>query len=299
MKTKYKTIEVDKEWIENNVSLIDWQRKIYPARVNTFVNYIRNGTFRNNTLLTFWKKEGQDKFFILDGQHKLEAIKKTGEKRVFDLRIIESSGKEEITEEDMMEEYETLADVKHHRTIDIIKMYLYGHKQEWVIAFLDEKYFPINVTENGGVNSLGIDNLITILYNGLKKTIVRTSLSKKKLKPFLESIDSEKYSLMKGFCQVYKNAFGEPSSDNWMYKTIVMFTLMRVWIANKEFFNEEEFVVAFKRVEQNASIRQDSHVANKEILESMTRKIYRVLNYKRSANRFVQFWDEEILIPKQ
>ena len=199
----------------------------------------------------------------------------------------------------MMEEYKSLSDVKHHRSIDIIKMYIYGREQEWLSAFLDEKYFPINVSLNGGINSLGIDNLITILYNGLKKTISRVSLSKHKLEPFLEGIDAEKYEIMKDFCKVYKDSFGEPSTDNWMYKTIVMFTLMRIWIANKDNFSDEEFISSFKRVEQNAGIRQDSHVANKEILESMTRRIYRVMNYKKSANKFVQFWDEEIVIPNK
>ena len=288
MKTKYKTVKVDKEWIKNNVSSLDWQRKIYPARVNTFVNYLRNGTFRNNSLITLWKNNESSKFFIVDGQHKLEAIKITDEKVVLDLRIIESSDKEE-----MMEEYKSLSDVKHHRTIDIIKMYIYGKKKEWVMAFLDEKYFPINISLNGGVNSMGIDNLITILYNGLKKTISRVSLSKKKLEPFLDSIDSEKYGIMKEFCMIYKRAFGEPSKDNWMYKTIVIFTLMIIWIANKEFFSEDEIINAFKRIEQNSGIRQDSHVANKEVLESMTRKIYRVIKYNRISNKFVQYWDEE------
>ncbi len=292
MKTEYQTLEIDKEWINKNVSSLDWQRKIYPARVNTFVNYLKNGKFRSNSLITLWKNNESDKYFIVDGQHKLEAIKITGEKVIFDLRIIESQDKKE-----MMEEYEILADVKHHRTIDIIKKYIYGEKQEWVIAFLDEKNFPINVTENGGVNSLGIDNLIVILYNGLKKTITRTSLSKKKLKPFLDSIDSEIYNDMKNFCRIYKKSFGDPSKDNWTYKTIVMFTLMRVWLANRSFFSENEFVEVFKKVEQNSGIRQDSHVANKEVLESMTRKIYQVINKKRMDNKFVIFWEDEILIP--
>ncbi len=292
MKTKYKTVKVDSEWIKKNISLIDWQRKIYPARVDTFVNYLRNGTFRNNSLITLWKQEDSDKYLIVDGQHKLEAIKITGKSVIMDLRIIESSDKEE-----MMEEYKSLSDVKHHKTIDIIKMYIFGKKKEWVKAFLDEKYFPINVSLNGGINSMGIDNLITILYNGMKTTISRVSLSRKKLEPFLDSIDSKKYTLMREFLDIYKASFGEPSKDNWMYKTIVIFTLMRVWIANKEFFDRIEIINAFKRVEQNASIRQDSHVANKEVLESMTRKVYRVLNYKRSSNKFIQYWDEEIVIP--
>lgn len=292
MKTKYETVTVNKEWIEQNISHINWQRKIYSGRVNKFISYLKNGKFRKNSLITLWKNEDSDKLFILDGQHKLEAIKITGEEVVLDIKTIEGLSKEEA-----MSEYDTYSDVKHHRTIDVIRTYLYGHEKEWLLAFLDDKYFPINVTENGGTNSLGIDNLVTILYNGIKTTITRTSLSKDKLRPFLESIDSQRYALMKDFCQVYKNSFGDPTKDNWMYKTIVMFTLMRVWIANREFFTESEIIEAFKRVEQNASIRQDSHVANKEILEAMTRKIYRTLNYKRSSNKFIQYWDEELRIP--
>ena len=294
MKTEYQTLEVNKEWIEKNVSNIDWQRKIYPARVNTFINYLKNGKFRSNSLITLWKNKESKRFMVVDGQHKLEAIKITEETVTLDLRIIHGSDKEE-----MMEEYKTLSDVKHHRSIDIIKMYVHGKEQEWVMAFLDEKNFPINISLNGGANSLGIDNLMTILYNGLKKTISRVSLSKKKLEPFLDSIDSQKYGVMKDFCKIYKKSFGDPSKDNWTYKTIVMFTLMRVWLANRDFFSEEEFVDVFKKVEQNSGIRQDSHVANKEVLEAMTRKIYKVINKKRTVNKFVIFWDDEILIPNK
>lgn len=78
-----------------------------------------------------------------------------------------------------------------------------------------------------------------------------------------------------------------------------MLTLMKIWIANREFFKEEEFITAFKKIEQNARIRQDSVMGGVGIkLEEMCRQVYRTINYKKSSNKFIQFWNEEILIPK-
>lgn len=294
MNIEYKQIDVNKTWISENISGVAWQRKIYPGRVNNFINHIKNGTFRKNSLITLWKKESSDKYQILDGQHKLEAIKITDISYLMDLRIIYNA-----TEQEMMEEYLSLADVKHHRTIDIVKLYVKGHKNRWLLKFIDEEEFPINITLNGGVNSIRLDNLLIVLFSGLKNTLARSSLSKNKLGPFIESLSEKEYSLMSEFCEMYKICFGDPAKDNWMYKNAIMFNLLRIWIANKDSITKQEFIDKFKMIEQNAGIRQQSFVSfDKESFRIMTHKIYKILNYKRISNKFIQYWDEEILIPR-
>ena len=46
-------------------------------------------------------------------------------------------------------------------------------------------------------------------------------------------------------------------------------------------------------IEKNGSIKQDSFIGDLATLESLTRKIYRVINKGRSVNKFKEFWIEE------
>ena len=289
MKTTYKTIKINSAWIKENTNPIDWQRKIYKSRLNTFINHIKNGTFREHSLIVLWKDANNEKYKVLDGQHKLLAIMETETSQLLDIRF-----DEDIDEKEAMAEYDSMADVKHHRMIDVIKKYVYGEKNKWLIAFLDEKTFPINVSLNGGVNSMRIDSLLNVMSNGFRTSISRANLSKKKLPLFIASLDEEIYSKTKEFCDMYKECFGDPSTESWVYKNIVMFTVMRIWLANKDFMNRQEMIESFKRIESRANIRQNSLVTSAGYLEIMTKDIYKAINYERSVNKFIIFWDENM-----
>jgi len=72
----------------------------------------------------------------------------------------------------------------------------------------------------------------------------------------------------------------------------VMFTLMKIWVKNREDFEEEEMIKRFIPVEKSGSVRQDSFIGNVAIQESLTRKIYKVINKGYSTNKFKEFWNE-------
>ena len=72
-----------------------------------------------------------------------------------------------------------------------------------------------------------------------------------------------------------------------------MFTLMRIWLKNKELFDEETIINCFKEIENKVSVKQDSVCVDALTIDSMTRKIYRVINKGRSVNKFEPFWEED------
>lgn len=291
MKTEYKEQIVNKDWIEKNVEGIEWQRELYPARVNRFVNYLKNSKFREHSLITLWKENAKGKYKVLDGQHKLEAIRICDVDMLVDLRILSYCTKFEA-----MQEYKSLADVKHHRNLDIVRLQVFGKKNEYLLRMLDEKKFPINITLNESKNGLRLDNALIVLFNGIKRTRVRQSLSKEKLEPFIESINEETYKILEDFFKIYKKCFGEPSTSIWVYKNVIIITLMRIWLANKNQIKEEEIIEAFRRVESNSAIRQDAVLGGVGVgLNQIVSRVYKTINYKRQK-KFVIFWDEEILI---
>ncbi len=63
MKISYRIAEVDKKWIRENVKKPGWQRNIYPARVNFFVNHIKNETFKRELFTV--AKDGDNGKLIL------------------------------------------------------------------------------------------------------------------------------------------------------------------------------------------------------------------------------------------
>lgn len=287
MRKEFKKIIVDSEWIKKNTTKAGWQRNLYPARVNHFVNHIQNGTFKPS-LVTVAKKG--EKLVILDGQHKLEAIIKAGVKQEMDLIVYHN-----LSDDEMIEIYKMLNNVKQPRLIDDIKIHV--GKKKWLDCYMDSKRFPINVTLNGGINSLRIDNLLNVISNGLRSELSRINLNRRKIDSFIENLDELTYLTMCDFCRFYRRCFGDPSKDNWLYRNVIMFTILRIWRNNKGFFKEDEMVKSIKPIETNDTIRRELGSSyDRNSLETITRKIYNVINFRRSANKFVIFWDEDILI---
>lgn len=277
----YKQIQVDKQWIKENIKKPGWQRTLYRSNVNKFINHIKNNTFQQS-LITVSERDGS--FFLLDGQHKLEAIDETDISFKMDICIYQN-----LIEKQEIDIYMMLNDVKQQRLIDDIKLYIGRH--DWLDAFLEEEKFPITVNIGITSNSIRIDKFLNILHNGLMEVITRSNLSRKRLPLFLDNLDSEKYAIMKDFCTLYKKCFGDPSTDNWVYsRNTVMFTLMRIWNKNKENFDDETFIKCFREIEDKQYIKQDAVATDVPTLESMTRKIYRVINKGRSVNKFEYFW---------
>ena len=185
-------------------------------------------------------------------------------------------------------------DVKGFRLADDLNGYIHLNKYEWLNAFLENKYFPMEITIRGGINSLKIGDLLNILSNGLYLSIKRKNLSRNTLKLFLEDLDSEKYNTMKEFCSFYMKCFDSPHKGNWVYKNSIMFTIMRIWIKNKDKFKEEEMIKIFRNIERSSATRQEATagVFDTSILEQMTRRMYHIINKGRSVNKFKEFWIE-------
>jgi len=286
MKISYRIAEVDKKWIRENIRKPGWQRKIYPARVNFFVNHIKNETFKRE-LFTVAKDDRDGKMILLDGQHRLEAIKKADVKIKMDMKIYEG-----LNEEEMMEEYNIAQDVKHPRIIDDIRLYI--GKNDVLDSFLDERIFPINVSEGGGLNAIRIDRFLNTYKNGTRMAMTRNNLSRKNLKEFLANLTTENFVLMKDFCSFYKTCFGDPFHDNWLYKNMIMFTIMKFWIKNKDEFSKEEMIKAFKPIIRSGSIQQDSLGVDIATQSSLSHKILRLINKGRSKNIFKKYWEEDV-----
>jgi len=286
-KTYKQNVKVDKDWISENIDVRSWNRQIYRSRVNKFINDMKNNCFDRDTLIKLSKEKGSDKLILLDGQHRLLAIKEFGEPMYVDLVIFE-----EMEEELMINKYDIANEVKVHRIIDDINKFIGRH--DWLDALLDERSFPVNITKGKTANSIRIDKMLNVIKNGFITTLSRQNISRKKLPSFLEEFDAGKFSDVKDFFTVYKKCFGDPQIGNWLYaRNTIMFTLMRIWLKNKELFDEETIINCFKEIENKVSVKQDSVCVDALTIDSMTRKIYRVINKGRSVNKFEPFWEED------
>lgn len=291
MKVSYKVAMINEEWIKNCL-VPDWQRNLYSSNVNRFVNLIRNGTFLPHSLITVAWLHGKKKWKVVGGQHRIEAIRITKASILCDLKVLEDA-----TEDDLIKEYEAGNAIKAERLIDVLKLYANGYRNEELLELLDEKKFPIIVSLNGGQNSIRVDNFLNMVYNGIRPVIGREGLGRKKAIKFIEELNQEKIGLFKEFFAFYKKCFGEPDMQNWVYRTLFVATIMRIWIANKNEFKEDELIKQFRIVSESATIRQISGAIDYASIEQMTKSIYRLINKHRSINKFTQFWDEQIEIP--
>ena len=284
MKVKYmKNVLINKDWIKKNKAL-SWQRNIYASSVNKFGSYINNGTFISS-LITLAKRKGNKELSLLDGQHRVLAIEKSGKPFRMDLRIYE-----DLNEKEMKELYFIIGKGKSHRITDDLKVYVEDHL--FLNKFL-EKEFPITVSLKGGVNAMRLDILIKVAFHSDIRAITRQGITKNNLKGVLEKIDLEKYNEMKEFFSLYKKCFGEPNKENWLYKHILLVTMVKVWKANRIFYSEKDMVSAFRKVEGSAIIRQESYGVDSPTLRRLTKKVYSIINEGRKGNKFLMFWEED------
>ncbi len=292
---KYKILKIDKSWIKNNIIKPGWQRNLYPARVNHFVNHIRNNTFERSLITV--AKDDKGKFILLDGQHKIEAILKSEVIKEMDFCVYE-----DLDDPGMVKIYKMLNNVKQPRLIDDIKIHV-GRKKndpgrkEWLDIYMKEG-FPINVTLSGGANSIRIDNLLNIIHNGRLNETKRRNLNRKIIDEFINTLDKETYSLMSEFCTFYKSCFGEPTKGNWLYRNLVVFTLFRIWKVNRngKIIDEETLQNCFKKIEANDKIKDGSLAVDIASIDELTRRIYYTLNKGRTVNKFIFFWEEDLVL---
>lgn len=289
MNCKLKQIKVNREWIKENIIRREWQRFIYTSSVNKFAGLIREDKFDPSCTITVGINE-EGKYILIDGQHRLEAIKKEDVEYEIVFKIY--SG---LDDKQMYDKFKMENNGRVFRLVDDLKGEIEFKRYDWLNAFLDDSNFPIEVTLRGGINSVKLGDILNVIYNGLRSSIIRTNLTRNKLPLFLEDLDAEKFSWMKDFCTIYKKCFGNPHRENWMYKNAMMFTFFRIWMKNKDDFKEEEFVKRWRPIERSSPIRQEATagVFDTGILESMTRKIYRTINKGYSKNMMEEFWEED------
>ncbi len=281
----YKKIKINSDWINDNIIKRDWQRSLYPSRVNKFASYIRDKQFECS-LITVAEDKDTGELVLLDGQHKLEAIKKEDIEIEMDFCIYKN-----LDEEKEIFIYRMLNEVKQFRVVDDIRTYLGRH--DWLDAFFDSS-FPIEVSLHGGINSIKIGDILIVLYSGIRDSPKRSSLSRNKLPLFLKELDATRFREMKDFCILYKKCFGNPQSDNWVYRNSIMTIIMKIWYSNKDIFSEEEFIKRFKPIEKKDGIRQLSTVGgfDQTSYELLINKIYQASNKGYSKNKFIKFWKE-------
>ncbi len=286
MKRRFKNIQISKQWIEENLLWKEWNRTIYPSKVNKLAGKIKNGEFIPEVPIITVAEDG-NKFVIIDGQHTIKAIDREGIKFDIDFKIFS-----EINEDEMITMYSAINDVKQFRVIDDIKVHIGRHR--WLDEFFTGN-FPIEVTLHGGVNSMKIGDILIVLHGGLRTSKKRNSLSRSKLPFFLSDLDGDKFKLMKDFCELYIKCFGLPHRDNWLYKNAIMLTVMKIWYKNKENYSSDDFIKRFRPIERVSSIRQISTAGgfDSTAFEIMLKQIYKTVNKGYSQNKFVPFWDKE------
>lgn len=276
---------VNTKWFEKNTFSPGWQRPLYQSRVNNFVGKIRDGQFIP-TIITLGKEKGKKLYVLIDGQHKGEGIKRSGHEVEVDLMIFE-----DLTEQEMKDIYEAMNDVKNHRMIDLITFYI--GSSEWFDALLDIDKFPLNVSMKGGVNSIRIDAFTNILANGYKLTKYRSNISKRTIGFFIKEFDAEKYTIAKDFCNFFVGTFGQPSRDNALvYKPMIMYSIMKIWKANQDSFDEETMKKCFVNVLNDAGMLRFGTGVDRPMQELLISTIYSIINKGKSVNKFVPFWTE-------
>ncbi len=196
----------------------EWNRIVRKTSVNKFELSIKNKSF-HGTLLTV-NKLG-NKFRVINGNHRLEAIKESREIVKVILDIYENLS--------IQEEKKLFSDISIESP-QTLNDYLYIYKED-IPLYKAIKNLPVNVSIYSDEKSVRFKTLLDSINstkNESKEFDVR-GLNREKALRIAKELTNEDLNMLRLFFELYREGVGIKSKDNILYKPMILIPLINLF----------------------------------------------------------------------
>jgi len=281
-KAKVSKIVISKENIDN-FEFMGNKRDIRKGNVSKLYKLLEKGQHFESPLVTSTRN---NKERILDGNHRIEAIKKLLENnptKKIEVEIFKYDG---LTDQEEKETYTAWNSGLRQSTNDFIKQYWQDIP---IIKQFKNNGFPCGVSASWANNSIEFKMLVQSYFAGIQPTFIG-GFQGSSIEFIEESkkINIEDYKIMKAFMKEYIPIFGNPDKKNLHYRNSAFCSLFRIWVDNFKTKTPEEMKKAFIRVRGGAIIANISKTgASREMTVICRNDLLREINGIRTKNPFI------------
>lgn len=229
---KYTVLVLGKDNIED-LETLDNRRMLRNSNVNKLRRLLEKGQHFETPFVC---NKAKNKFRLLDGNHRHEAIKRFLENypgRRVEVAICYYEGLDEEEEKLIY----TLWNLGTKQTTnDFVKQY-------WdeipIATLLNSPSFPWNVGPYPTPNGLEFKQIVgPYLIRNSTEVVYRSSAS-----DFIEKskqLGNADFGVLKEFAKEYTEVFGKPEKINVMYKPLNFASMMKIWLKNRELVTPEK-----------------------------------------------------------
>lgn len=280
---RYCKIRVNKENISTKFQKLSNRRDIRNGTVNSLLKVLRNGKHFETPLVC---NRINNTFRLLDGNHRLEAIEKYFS--LFPRRKVELFVfyYEDLSEDEEKAIYTKWNLGSKQSTNDFVKQYW----EDIPIAKLFEKNgFPYPVKHCWSAKAMEFKLLVGgYLSKNNEKFSGGFRSGAIKFIEEAKNLDISDYNVIKQFLKEYISVFGLPNRKNMYYKLSLFYSIIRIWLDNKDKVNPDRMHKAFVKLRGHERILYYHTVGgSREVTIQCHIDLLNVLNGKRKRGLFV------------
>lgn len=290
-----KTIDRNFEEIEfyvdkQNVSqfcMLEERRMLRDSHISTIHGSLIEG---KNPLGTLIVNKIEDKFYLIDGNHRIEAVKrflsresKSSEVKIkCTLRIYHN-----LNHAEMLEVYD-------NETMRINQTYedkLQLHIDEITFYKLLRDNFPCNVSIYPVKNSLRLRTILNAMFasnNSSVGSYLPFKLNRKNLVDFAKSLLYDDYVFFKDFVNFFIEVYGEISQDNIFSRSQYFMPLYDIYKKNLEIISSDhdQAIARFQRILGKSDLLIYNKIASRESAIILRKRMLEYMNYKITKKAF-------------
>lgn len=228
-----------------------------------------------------------DKYVLIDGNHRYEALKKIFEDKknsdlVFDVLIRQYDNCTQEEEIKLYDAYNLFG--KKPAKDDVLQLH---NKEITFLKLFSEYHFPCKVTLAKIKNGIRFGTILDALNSTLKshgKQFTPSVLTKEEIVDFAKSLTYEDFILLKQFFDDFIKSFGYVDSQNIFSKLILFTPLLNIYYTNYQRVGRKNIIERMKKLIGDSRMVTASRATGRQFQQDVRRDMISIMNYNCSVN---------------
>lgn len=280
----YERMYIDIDNIKK-IEILENRRLIRNAMVNKIFLSLTRGIHFVTPLVV--NEISPDKYRLIDGNHRFEAIKKFLEQNKNSKVEVPIMKYSNLSSEEETNAYDIIQNISRENASD----YLQKHKEEIMILKFMQKDFPCNITIYGSQNGLQFKNIADAYLGAKLYSEVRpyTGNNFRRLKEYTK-MNTQDYRFLKHFIAGFISTFGMPDKTNRWARLIPLTAILRIYYDNLEMGDAQFWTDFNRKVANKADIIELTRLGsgNRDITILLHKRMLDHMNTMRRKSLYIK-----------
>ena len=284
-KSNLQKFPIDKTNIDDFKPL-PWRRKIYASQIKSILNQLKKGKHFDSPLVLILRTDGCSD--IIDGNHRIEAIKKWIKEDNTRKISIDAHVYEDLIEDEKKELFNQWNKGKTQSGHDYVKV----HSEDiHIFVMLEEPKFPTKIRIYSLQNrekGIPFRTLITTYLSAKANPnaiSVYSGNGEKLVKDSKEIEAKTAYFELYRFVEIFQEAFGNMGKENKYQHHSLLYALMAIFLDNQE-LDDKKLIKAFEKILNAPTIKEKLIGApSRQLVQDIYTSLTYIVNRKVKTNK--------------